>query len=130
MVAMYGASIGRTGIAGIDMATNQAIAVAQPNPSKVRGDYLLYFLQSQKEAFVAAGQGGAQPNISQQVIKGWRIALPSLSEQKRVVQELDLQFARLASASKTHSHLRLQIANLKLAVLTSSVTQKSVGEIQ
>ena len=129
MVAMYGASIGRTGIAGIDMATNQAIAVAQPNPSKVRGDYLLYFLQSQKEAFVAAGQGGAQPNISQQVIKGWLIALPSLSEQKRVVQELDSQFARLASANETLSHLQLQIANLKAAVLTSSFTQKSVGEI-
>jgi type I restriction enzyme S subunit len=129
MIAMYGASIGRTGIAGIDMATNQAIAVAQPKPSLVREDYLLYFLQSQREAFVAAGQGGAQPNISQQVIKSWRITLPSLSEQLRVVQELDSQFARLASASETLRQLNFQIANLKAAVLTSSFTQKSAGEI-
>ena len=65
MLAMYGASIGRTGIAAVKMATNQAIAFAVPVENVVDKQYLLKYIQSQKEIFVRAGQGGAQPNSYQ-----------------------------------------------------------------
>jgi type I restriction enzyme S subunit len=85
MIAMYGASIGRTGIVGRPMATNQAIAFAYPDGDNLDNRFLLHFLQTQKQKFVEAGQGAAQPNISQTVLKSWPILLPSMEEQKRIV---------------------------------------------
>jgi type I restriction enzyme S subunit len=95
MVAMYGASIGRTGVMSKPMSTNQAIACGIPKSAEILGQYLLYFLQSQKQEFIYAGKGGAQPNISQGVIKGWPIQLPPLEEQQEIVELLDEQFSRL-----------------------------------
>ena len=89
MLAMYGASIGRTGIAGVQMATNQAIASAQVDESKIEGRFLLLFLQSQKEHFVSRGAGAAQPNISLGLIRSWPVLLPPLHEQQRVVALID-----------------------------------------
>ena len=85
MIAMYGASIGRTGIVGRPMATNQAIAFAYPSVGTLDNRFLLSFLQTRKSQFVEAGQGAAQPNISQTVLKAWPIILPPLAEQKRIV---------------------------------------------
>ena len=86
MIAMYGASIGRTGMVGVPMATNQAIAFAYCHEELIDNRFLLIFLQTQKTKFVDAGQGAAQPNISQTVLKDWPIALPPLPEQKRIVE--------------------------------------------
>jgi type I restriction enzyme S subunit len=44
MLAMYGASIGKTGIMGIPMATNQAIACGQVNSGIMSELFLLYYL--------------------------------------------------------------------------------------
>lgn len=85
MIAMYGASIGRTGIAGVRMSTNQAIAFASCNNAIVDNMFLLFYLQSQKNSFVQAGQGAAQLNISQTVLKRWPIKLPSLVDQQHIV---------------------------------------------
>ena len=95
MLAMYGASIGRTGIAAVEMATNQAIAFAVPHDGVLDAQYLLKYLQSQKDDFVRAGQGGAQPNISQTVIKPWPMQLPPLDEQVKIVEILEEQLSRL-----------------------------------
>lgn len=86
LISMYGASIGRTGIAAIPMATNQAVAFASPNPKVLDNHYLLIFLQSQKAKFINAGQGAAQPNISQAVLKAWPICLPAMNEQHQLVE--------------------------------------------
>ena len=86
MIAMYGASIGRTGLVAVPMATNQAIACAIPNVELLDNLFLLIYLQTQKTLFVEAGQGAAQPNISQTVLKRWPIPLPSIAEQKRIVE--------------------------------------------
>jgi restriction endonuclease S subunit len=88
LLAMYGASIGKTGITGVPLATNQAIACAICKDDLIDPWFLLYFLQSQKSEFIRAGQGGAQPNISQTIVKDWPIPLPNLDTQKRVVEQI------------------------------------------
>jgi type I restriction enzyme S subunit len=108
LVAMYGASIGRTGMAGCRMATNQAIASAITFPNLADNDFLLQFLQSQKSAFVDAGQGAAQANISQTVLKSWPILLPPLAEQRRIVdviESVDNYITALETRAETLSEL-------------------------
>ncbi|MES2952690.1 MAG: restriction endonuclease subunit S [Pseudomonadota bacterium] len=86
-IAMYGATIGKTSILGIDAATNQACAVGIPDATN--SEYLYYFLVSQEKGFVDAGKGGAQPNISQGIVKAWPILLPPRAEQIRIVAKLE-----------------------------------------
>lgn len=86
LLAMYGASIGRTGIAGTPMATNQAIACGVFDEKQFDLEYVLLYLQSEKNNLMAAGQGGAQPNISQGLVRAWKIPIPPIEEQRRIVQ--------------------------------------------
>jgi len=88
LVAMYGATIGRLGIAGAPLTTNQAIAFATPGP-ELLASYLFWFLRSQRPHLVAAGKGGAQPNISQSLLKQWQIPVPPLDQQEAAVREAD-----------------------------------------
>lgn len=98
MIAMYGATIGKCAILGVDGSTNQACAVAQPK-KEIEPLYLFHYLRSQKQNFIDKGKGGAQPNISQSVIKEHPFPLPPLPEQKRIVAKLDNLFAHLDSIS-------------------------------
>ena len=95
VVAMYGATIGKTSILGIDASTNQACAVGAPLHGVTTSEYLLHYLSSQKDAFVSAGQGGAQPNISQSLIKQWPVPLAPLREQQRIADKLDTVLGRV-----------------------------------
>lgn len=88
LIAMYGASIGRLGIAGREMTTNQAIAHAIPDPDLIDRDYLFHFLRSSRNRLVSLGKGGAQSNISQTILKAFRIDVPPLDVQRTVVSRI------------------------------------------
>lgn len=88
LIAMYGATIGATSILKMNACTNQACAAFKKN-EQVIPEYLYYFLRSQKEKFVKDGVGGAQPNISAGYLKKVEMELPSLDEQKVIVDILD-----------------------------------------
>ena len=88
LIAMYGATIGATSILKMDACTNQACAAFKKN-DKVIPEYLYYFLKSQKVKFVKDGVGGAQPNISVGYLKKVEMELPSLDEQRAIVEVLD-----------------------------------------
>lgn len=86
-LAMYGATIGKTSILGVAAATNQACAVGIPVAAT--SEFLYFYLLSQEKAFADAGKGGAQPNISQGIVKAWPVLLPPLQEQSRIMERLD-----------------------------------------
>ncbi|WP_338928449.1 restriction endonuclease subunit S [Escherichia coli] len=89
LIAMYGATVGRLAILGINAATNQAICNIRPDMTIADIKYLYYFLKSKFSYFVENAVGGAQPNISQGLIKSLEVPLPSLDEQKRIADILD-----------------------------------------
>ena len=66
-MALYGATIGKVGILGIEAATNQACANCIVNKEKIINKYLFYFLIEQRQSFIDAGQGGAQPNLTNKI---------------------------------------------------------------
>jgi len=122
MLAMYGASIGRTGVTAKAMATNQAIAFATPKAGVMDMQYLLKFLQSQKAAFVRAGQGGAQPNISQTDIKPWPIPVPPLAEQEKIVEILEEQLSRLDASLALANTVEKRAVALRRSLLHAAFT--------
>ena len=88
LIAMYGATIGKLGIAGKSMTTNQACCGCDIFEG-VYNWYLFYYLLAMRATLVSMGAGGAQPNISKTKIEHFPFPLPPLAEQKRIVAKLD-----------------------------------------
>lgn len=89
LVAMYGATVGRVGLLGIEATTNQAVCHIIPDPQVADARYLYHFMQSYAGEFTRRGVGGAQPNISQGTIRETPVPLPPLEEQQRIAAILD-----------------------------------------
>lgn len=87
LIAMYGATIGKVAIAGIELTTNQACCAC--TPLFIYNKYLMWYLMASKQAFIDLGEGGAQPNISREKIVAFPFALPPLAEQKRIVEKIE-----------------------------------------
>ena len=131
VIAMYGATIGKVGILGIPAATNQACACAIVKPS-TDYKYLFYYAQSQKDDFIKKGKGGAQPNISQEIIKFHQFPLPPLAEQQRIVDRIESLFAKLDEAKEKAQAVVDSFETHKAAILhkafTGELTAKWRGE--
>ncbi len=87
-IAMYG-SIGKSGIAGIECATNQAIAHCIPNLEIISTEYLFRLVLAIRAKLFSQGRGLAQQNISQTILKHLLVALPPIGEQQRIVAKVD-----------------------------------------
>ena len=93
LIAMYGATIGKVGILGINATTNQACCACIP--ILIDNRFLFYFLKGNKDQFINSSHGGAQPNISKEIIVQSRFPLPPLAEQKRIVEILNDVLAQI-----------------------------------
>ena len=127
-LAMYGATIGKTSILGIDATTNQACAVGNPIESVTSTEYLYYFLKNEKDAFIAKGKGGAQPNISQALIKAHEISLPPLAEQTVIAQTLDTLLAQVDNIKTRLDAIPKILKTFRQSVLAAAVSGKLTEE--
>ncbi|HKP35657.1 MAG TPA: restriction endonuclease subunit S [Pyrinomonadaceae bacterium] len=89
LLAMYGATVGRLGILGIPATTNQAVCHIIPDPTRADMRYLFHSLKTRVPILLTRRVGGAQPNISQGIVRSLEIPLPPLSEQRRIAEVLD-----------------------------------------
>ena len=87
LIAMYGATIGRSSILKIEASSNQACCAIFPN-DKHSSEYMYYSLAFNKNGLISRGVGGAQPNISQGIIKSFKIPIPPLPEQNKIADIL------------------------------------------
>lgn len=121
VIAMYGATIGKVGIMGLEAATNQACAngVCRNN---VYFKYLFYYAISQRENFLKKAKGGAQPNISQEVIKQHEFPLAPLAEQHRIVEKIEFLFSKLDDAKEKAQEVLDNFENRKASILHKAFT--------
>jgi type I restriction enzyme S subunit len=89
LIAMYGATIGKTAKLGVDASTNQACAVLfDINSSVVLTDYLWEYLQIQTDNLKKLAYGSAQPNLNAGIISNYPIPIPSLEKQTEIVNKI------------------------------------------
>lgn len=115
LIAMYG-SIGKLGIAGRTMATNQAIAFAYPDESVLTAKFLFWYLRSQRAELNAGGKGATQSNISQTVLKGWPIPVPPLDEQRRIVDAIETHLSHLDAGVESLQRAKRNLERMRKAV--------------
>jgi len=108
LVAMYGATIGQTGILATPAATNQACCSLVPNSKSANFPHAFLFLRENKNGLVNLSQGAAQNNISQEIIKNYSMTMPE--------EELMIKFVEYVQPVFDHiRNLQLQIVRLKQA---------------
>ena len=126
LMAMYGATVGKTAILKMDAATNQAVCAIFPNGEKANADFLRYFLIGEREELLKQRYGGAQPNISQNVIRNFPVRLPPVHEQRKIVAVLGL----VQQAIEQQERLITLTTELKKALLQKFFTEGLRGEPQ
>ena len=85
---MYGATAGAVGILRFEAATNQAVCGITPD-DRLSPDFLYLYLKTDKPALIRLAGGGAQPNISQKIVREFKIPLPPLATQLAIVAEIE-----------------------------------------
>lgn len=116
LIALYGATIGKLGFLGVPAATNQAVCGIFAN-EKIDLQFLSYYLFHKRNDLIAQGTGGAQPNISQTILKNLPIPLPPLTTQHAIVTRIETLFAELDKAVQHLRTAQQQIKTYRQAVL-------------
>ena len=127
LIAMYGATIGKLGILTFPSATNQACCACIEFRA-ITQLYLFYFLLSQRSRFISRGGGGAQSNISKELIVNTHIPLPPLSEQQRIVIEIEKYFVLIDDIEQGKADLQSVIKQAKSKILELAISGKLVPQ--
>lgn len=95
VIAMYGATIGKTGFLKIETTTNQACCVLS-KPKNMFPKFVFYWFNAVKKHIISLSYGGGQPNINQEQIRSLKIQQPPINEQKLIVVLIESELNRLS----------------------------------
>jgi len=131
LIALYGATIGKLATLGIDAATNQAVCgIFENGEHSIK--YLYWYLFHKRRKLIEAGIGGAQPNISQTILKNLEVPLPSKKNQQNIVSKIEELFSELDKGVEELKKTQQQLKIYRQAVLKwafeGKLTNKNVKE--
>ncbi len=127
VIAMYGEgkTRGKCAELSIDATTNQALASITFTDSRMYKNFAKWFFEKNYEDMRMLSSGGVQPNLNLGIIKNMILPLPPLSEQQRIVKEIESRLSQ-ATASETYIENALQQAE----ALRQSILKKAFsGEL-
>jgi type I restriction enzyme S subunit len=125
LIAMYGATVGKLGVLARPAATNQAVCAVFPNEG-IDTKFLFWFLRFQRATLIEKAVGGAQPNISQAILRDLPVPVPPRDVQRRIVAEIEKQFSRLDEAVANLQRVKANLKRYKAAVLKTAVEGRLV----
>jgi len=120
LIALYGATIGKLGITTYPVTTNQAVAYCVPETRATSSEYLFWYLFYARPDLIALGQGGAQPNISQTILKSHHLFLPPLGEQRRIAAKLNSLFKHSKATREELTGVPQLVERYKQAILAAA----------
>lgn len=121
-IAMYGATIGRLGIFGVEATTNQACCVMTLS-KVIDNKYLFYWLQAFKNEIVQLSSGGGQPNINQEKVSALKVSAPKLNQQIQIANFLDHETSKIDSLIEKQKQLTELLKAKRQAVISHAVTK-------
>jgi len=118
LIAMSGATTGKLGFNTEDTTfyLNQRVGKFEPG-KHLDKRYLYYFLSTRVEENLRISAGAAQPNLSTEQIKGFVIPLPSINEQKRIVERLDNLADQAQRLARLYDQKLEALESLKKSIL-------------
>ena len=92
--------------------------------------YLLYFLRLQTESLRQINQGAAQPNLNTTIIKAICVPLPPLSEQHRIIVEVERRHSLVREVEAEVDANLTRAARLKQALLSDFFAGKGLTRVR
>lgn len=120
-IAMYGATIGRLGILGVEATTNQACCVMSES-NVIFNKFLYYWMQAFKDDIVRLSSGGGQPNINQEIVASLKVSTPRYKEQVHITNFLDHETAQIDTLIDKQQTLIQLLKEKHQAVISHAVT--------
>ena len=121
LVAMYGATVGRAAVLGIEACVNQACCAVY-GQGRINLDFFYWWARLHRQDLIDLGYGSGQPNISQDTIRSLRIKTPNIEQQEAIVRHLANSWARTeALLSMTKQHIQLLVER-KQSMITAAVS--------
>jgi len=127
LIALYGATVGKLGVLGIDSAINQAICAIFPEGGISR-EFLFWYLRKHRDELLNIRKGGAQPNISQDVVRNIVLPLPSLPEQQNIVEEIENRMSLIKEVETILEKSLRQAERLRQGILKQAFKGKLVPQ--
>lgn len=87
-------------------------------------DYLRYFIQSKYTLLNTRKKGTGTPHLNADILKKSKLVVPSLAEQRKIVEKIDELFSEIDKAEET-----LVIANRQLELYRQSVLKAAFGSV-
>lgn len=122
-IAMYGATIGRLGILGEEATFNQACCVYSES-EMIHYKFLYYWLWYRRPILISLSNGGGQPNLNQDDLRKLKIPIPSMIEQKEIVDYLDKETQKIDQMSESNKSIVAKLQEYRAALITQAVTGK------
>ena len=122
LIAMYGATIGKLAILNFAATVNQACCVFA-GPSEIASKFMFYWFLGLREQIISLATGGGQPNISQDILRSLRVAIPVLLHQAQIVSFLDHQTSTIDDLIAEQKRLIELLQEKKQAVISHAVTK-------
>lgn len=125
LIAMSGATTGKN---GVYMSANIAYLNQRVGNIKVKNKELLiekfrnFYIANMQNEILNTAYGGAQPNISSQKMSVMTFPLPPLSEQQRIIERIEVLFAKLDEAKERLQEVADSFAVRKAAILHKAFT--------
>ena len=91
-------------------------------------NFLSNFLYFKRPSLVKEGIGGAQPNISQGILKNLDLPIPPIEEQERIVAKIEELFSELDAGVESLKKAQTQLKTYRQAVLKSAFEGKLTNE--
>ncbi|WP_346859971.1 restriction endonuclease subunit S [uncultured Draconibacterium sp.] len=123
LIALYGATIGKLAFLGVEATTNQAICGIYKSQA-IASKYLYNFLLNRKQKLISQGTGGAQPNISQTILKKLSVPLAPLPIQRAIVSKIEALFSDLDNGIANFKTAQAQLKIYRQAVLKKAFEGK------
>ena len=137
IVAMYGATAAKACINKIPLTTNQACCNLQIDENLAHYKYVYYWICHEYERLKALGEG-SQSNLNVKKIKSYKLPIPPLRVQARIVEILD-KFtqleaeleAELEARRKQYAYYRDQLLNFSQypPPLNVNIKWEMLGEV-
>jgi type I restriction enzyme S subunit len=104
-MAMYGATVGKLGILGDNMATNQACCNMVVDNNKADYRFLFYSLLNERDKLIGLANGAAQQNLNKNIIANYEINVFPLKEQKAIANILSTLDEKIETNNKINKKL-------------------------
>jgi restriction endonuclease S subunit len=105
-------SIGKIGIAGVPLYTNEAIAGINTNNDTIINKYLYYYLYYTDFKHLASGLIGTCGSLNKKILEELKIPIPSLEVQKEIIEYCDNNLDIINNLKKTIENNKIMMKEL------------------